>query len=77
MTFSSSILLASWFRRTGESVKSISKEDAVRRRLFVHGEEGLMDAIAWEVEVGERAWVICKERSVSSLPSAAVSVTSN
>jgi len=50
---------ADWFGRTaGESVKSESKEDAVRTRLFERGTEGLMDAIAWEVEVRETAWVM-------------------
>lgn len=50
---------ADWFGRTaGESVKSESKEDAVRTRLFERGAEGLMDAIAWEVEVRDKARVI-------------------
>ena len=50
---------ADWFGSTaGESVKSESKEDAVRTRLFERGTEGLMDAIAWEVEVRETACVI-------------------
>ena len=39
-------------------MKSESKEDAVRTRLFERGAEGLIDAIAWEVEVRETACVI-------------------
>ena len=42
-------------RTAGEMVNRASKDDAVSTRLVERGAEGLMDAIAYEVDVKERA----------------------